>query len=142
MQDKDTHTNDPLFRGIGLILERVEEDQDNKVMTSVCVNDEGSKALVTLQSLPKQHDHFRSPLQRLLAAWQVRRRGLQLYDDALANMVISKSKSISRVDSRFSSFRRQETGSLADDVSYPKNVESNFWAEGPDLPPAWDKGLR
>ena len=69
LQDEDTHPNYTLFRWIGFILHSVEYDESHEFMASISVNNERAESLVALDSLPKQHYHFRSPLHRLLTAW-------------------------------------------------------------------------
>lgn len=72
LEDENAHAHKALLGRIIALVDCVIEDQDDKVMGPVGVDDEGAEALVALQSLPEEHDHLRSPGERLVAAREVR----------------------------------------------------------------------
>ena len=53
LEDKNTHANEALSRRIITLVDGVEEDQHDEVMSSVRIDDECSETLVALQRLQK-----------------------------------------------------------------------------------------
>jgi hypothetical protein len=78
LENEAAHSHKTLLGRIIALVDGVVQDQHYEVVGSVGIDDERAKALVALQCLPKEHNHLRSPRQRLLATWQIRGVGLQL----------------------------------------------------------------
>jgi hypothetical protein len=71
LKHKHAHPHKALFGGVVALVNGIVKNQDHKVVSPVCVDNERSEPLVALQGFPEQHDHFRSPCQRLMAARQI-----------------------------------------------------------------------
>jgi hypothetical protein len=78
LEDKDAHAHKALLGRVVALINGIVQNQDDKVVGSVGVDDERAEALVALQSLPEEHDHLGRPGQRLVAAGEIRRICLEL----------------------------------------------------------------
>lgn len=63
LQDKDAHANEPLFCWVMPLVHCVEKEKNHEVVRPIRVNDKRSEPFIALQSLPEEHDHFRSPCE-------------------------------------------------------------------------------
>jgi hypothetical protein len=63
LQYEDAHSHKALFRVIIALVNSIVQHQYNEVVSSVSIDYERTEALIALQRLPKQHDHFRRPGQ-------------------------------------------------------------------------------
>lgn len=63
LQYEHAHAHQALLSGIIALIDRIVQHKDHEIMRSVSVYDEGTEALVALQSLPEKHDHFGRPGQ-------------------------------------------------------------------------------
>lgn len=63
LEHEDAHAHKTLLCQIIPLVDGIVEHQDDEIVGPIGVNDEGAEALIALQCLPKQHDHFGCPGQ-------------------------------------------------------------------------------
>ena len=104
LQQEGAHAYDALLGCVAHVLKSVEEGQDNKVVGSLRVNDEGPESLVALRHFPEQHDELgREPDGRLRPGkvggvglqWLVEHPGQAIYDELKVLRSVEATKEVS-----------------------------------------------
>lgn len=138
LEHENAHAHKALLGRIITLIDCVVEDQDDKVMGPVGIDDEGAEALVALQSLPEEHDHLRGPRERLVAAREV--RGVCLKLPCVSKWEQGLHLCCIPVGSVFLSCHQPGTGNPVDGAGDRGNDERSSWVPGHCRARVWGRG--